>query len=221
MVVLALAVGAGACSKKSESRAAGTSAAAPDAGVAAAPAPAPAPATVAAPRTEPLTGPRAVAVATPSSVAFAVPQQGWWMSVSMPCYNAATAMSPGVGAFDMFAMQYPWLAGALRDADIDIKRDPLAMGAFECSGELCMYAAAELKSPDKVGVILERYPGDGSTPTEFKKLSDTHFTARLRGAAGPRTIHLVLLPIDWSGVTALPDEAWAKEQRRLALEAWP
>jgi hypothetical protein len=117
-------------------------------------------------------------------------------------------------AMDMLAMQNPWLPGAMADGDVDVKRDVVSAGAFACGNEACMFAAVELRDPAKATKILAAYPGDGSTPTNFKQIDPMHAIAHLTGAKGPRTVHLRVVPIDWSGVTTLPDDAWGKDVRR-------
>jgi hypothetical protein len=153
-------------------------------------------------------GPSVTPVRT-DSVAFVVPKDAlWWGEMNFACYRSVMSLTGTKTAGEAFEKLSPTVPSAMAAGDIDLGRDMAAMGAFDCGGTPCIYVAATLKSPEKMGVVLEKLlPGVAQ-----KKIDDRHYTLDTPGMKGTRVIHVHVVPLQW---TEIPKgDTWVTESAR-------
>jgi hypothetical protein len=151
----------------------------------------------------------AVAPTVTSSITFVVPKdKATWAELSFPCYRAVIELQPGTKPSEAFYKVSPLVEVALHAADIDIDRgDFAAIGGWECGGGTCMYIAANLRQPEKIGDMLRAIPN-----VTVKEVAKDHYTFDAPGANGARSIHVRSVPIRWPD--KLPSDAWSTEQAK-------
>jgi hypothetical protein len=144
------------------------------------------------------------------SVAFVVPKADtkWWGEMNFSCYRAAMSLTGTRTAGEAFEKLSPNVIPAMQKADIDLGRDMAAMGAFDCGGSPCLYVAATLTKPEKMPDVLSTL-----LPTSNpKQVSPGHYTLETAGMTGTRTIHVRVIPIQWSAAPS--GDAWNTEAGR-------
>lgn len=148
-----------------------------------------------------------------NSVTFVVPKSaGWWGEFQFACYRAVMSLTGKSSPGEAFERISPTVPEAMRAGGIDLGRDLAGMGMFECGGSPCIYIAAALEHPEKMKDMLDRLI-PGVTATTVAPDHYTLGTASTVNASGTRTIHVRVVPLDWSAVKA-PDDAWSKEAAR-------
>jgi hypothetical protein len=151
-----------------------------------------------------------VSPVTTRSVAFVVPSEtaNWWGEMNFSCYRAAMSLTGTRTAGEAFEKLSPTVPSAMASAGIDLGRDMAAIGGFDCGGTPCLYVAAALAQPEKMPDVLAKLlPG-----TPQKTVAPGHYTIDTKGMTGTRTIHIRVVPIQWS---AVPDgDAWNTEAGR-------
>lgn len=194
LIVLALA---GACSKKREAPPAATGS-----GSAKAEAPAAAP-------IKKIDGPSVTPVQT-RAVAFVVPRPDtkWWGELNFSCYRAAMSLSGTRTAGEAFENLSPTVPGAMAAGGIDLGRDLAALGGFDCGDTPCIYAVAALAHPEKMSEVLAKLLPQ-SPP---KTVAPGHYTLETAGMTGPRTIHVRVVPLQWTTVPS--GDPWNAEAAR-------
>lgn len=142
----------------------------------------------------------------------------WWFTVSPPCYHALSSADPGgydgPRAFDMIMRQHPDLPGLLRDMDVDVERDLVEIGGFECGSKFCVYSAMVLRQPERLRLALEaltRAPGVTSGTVEL--VEPGHFVATYSAVRAVK-MHLRLVELDWSGRDAKRVDGWTRDAMR-------
>jgi len=158
-----------------------------------------------APPPKKIDGPSVTPIKT-ESVAFVVPkaETAWWGEMNFSCYRALMSLSGTKTAGEAFERLSPAVPGAMAAGGIDIGRDLAAIGAFDCGGTPCIYAVAHLEQPEKMGEVVSRL-----MPTPAKDMGKGHWVAETQGVNGPRSIHIRMVPIQWSAVPGGDD--WNKE----------
>lgn len=143
------------------------------------------------------------------SVAFVVPKDAqWWGEMNFSCYRAVMSLSGTKTAGEAFEKLSPNVPGAMAAGGIDLGRDMAAIGAFDCGGTPCLYVVGTLAQPDKMGEVLQKLvPG-----IPHKMVVPGHYTMETQGMRGVRTIHVRVIPLQW---TAKPTgDAWLAEAGR-------
>ena len=144
-----------------------------------------------------------------SGVTFVAPKDAaWWGEMNFACYRAVMSMSGTKRAGEAFEQLSPNVKPAMDAAGIDLGRDLAGVGAFDCNGSPCIYVAAHLDHPEKLGEVLKALV-PGAPP---KDLGKGHYQIETVGVAGPRTVHVRIVPIQWG--TNTPDDAWSQEAAR-------
>jgi hypothetical protein len=198
ILAFAAIVAAGACGKKDSKSPPGaaSSGTAATAGSAATPPPA-----------APITGPSITPTVT-SSITFVTPREPTtWVEMSFPCYRAAVELQAGSKASSAFFQASPLVEPALRAADIDLERDVAAIGGWDCGGGPCLYAAVTLRHPEKIADMVKTIPN--VTP---KEVAPGHFAFDAAGASGPRSIHIRVVPLQWTAKA--PTDPWSAEMAK-------
>lgn len=162
----------------------------------------------AVPTTLPATAPKAGAIAptVTNSVTFVTPSNAkWWGEMNFACYRAVTSLSGTKSAGEAFENISPLVAPAMKAANVDLGRDLAAIGGFDCGDTPCFYVAAHLTAPEKVkdalGILAPQAPP--------KEVSPGHYVIETPGANGTRTMHIRVVPLDW---TAKPgNDAWSQQ----------
>ncbi len=158
-----------------------------------------------APPTKKFDGPSVSPVVT-NSVTFVAPKGAtWWGEMNFACYRAVMSLSGTAKAGEAFEKLSPNVIPAMAAGGIDLGRDLAAVGGFDCGGSPCMYVAANIAHPEKMGEVL-KILAPASPP---KDLGKGHYQLETPGANGPRTIHVRVVPIQWEG--DLPDDRWSQE----------
>lgn len=153
-------------------------------------------------------GPSVSPVVT-NSVTFVAPKDAaWWGEMNFACYRAVMSLSGTKTPGEAFEKLSPNVIPAMTAMGVDLGRDLAAMGAFDCNGSPCMYVAATLDHPEKMGEMLKIL----SPAAPPKDLGKGHYTLETPGVNGPRTVHVRAIPIQWAG--DLPDDRWSQEQGR-------
>jgi hypothetical protein len=148
-----------------------------------------------------------------NSVTFVVPKStSWWGEFQFACYRAVMSLTGKRDAGDAFDNLSPTVPEAMRAGGIDLGRDLAGMGMFECGGSPCIYVAATLAQPEKMKDVLDKLI-PGTTATVVAPGHYTLGTASTVNPSGTRTIHVRVVPLDWSA-TKVPDDAWSKEAAR-------
>ena len=156
-----------------------------------------------------ITGPSVTPVKT-ESVAFVVPEPDtkWWGEVNISCYRAAMSLTGTRSAGEAFEKITPTAKDAMAVADIDLGRDLAAIGGFDCGGSPCLYVAAAIAKPEKMGDVLTKL-----LPTMPSRMVETgHYTIDTPGMRGTRTIHIRVVPLQWTAKPA--GDAWNLEAAR-------
>ncbi len=150
-------------------------------------------------------GPSVSPVVT-NSVTFVAPKNAaWWGEMNFACYRAVMSLTGTKQAGEAFEKLSPNVIPAMAAGGIDLGRDLAAVGGYDCNGSPCMYVAATLDHPEKMGEVL-RILVPGSPP---KDLGKGHYQLETPGVNGPRTIHIRVVPIQWAG--DLPEDRWSQE----------
>lgn len=169
----------------------------------------------AAPTTIPVKKPDGPAVtpAITNSVTFVVPKESaWWGELQFSCYRAVMSLTGKTSAGEAFEKIGPTVPEAMKAGGIDLGRDLAGIGMFECKGSPCIYVAAALAQPAKMADVLAKLV-PASPP---KTVAPGHYTFETPSTVNPsgkRTIHVRVVPLDWSAVKP-PDDAWSKEAAR-------
>ena len=155
----------------------------------------------------------AIAPTISNSVTFVVPKAAsWWGEFQFACYRAVMSLTGKGSAGDAFERISPTVPEAMRAGGIDLGRDLAGMGMFECGGSPCIYVAATLAHPERMKDVLDRLV-PGSTATAVAPGHYTIGTPSTVNPSGTRTIHVRVVPLDWSAAK-VPDDAWSKEAAR-------
>src|ERR1041385_924844 len=143
-------------------------------------APAPAPAVDKAPAPKKPDGPSITPIVT-SSLTFFVPKDAsWWGEMSFACYAGAIRLQAGSQPSEAFTKISPMVAPAMAAGDIDLDKDVAAIGLWGCGDGACMYAAVELRHPEKLPALLEALtPG-----AKAKQVGKDHYTIETPGEQG-------------------------------------
>ena len=141
-----------------------------------------------------------------NSVTFVTPKAAaWWGEMNFACYRAVMSLSGTKTPGEAFEKLSPTVVPAMTAGGIDLGRDLAAIGGYDCGGSPCMYVAANLAHPEKMGEVL-KILAPGTPP---KDLGKGHYQLETPGANGPRTIHIRVVPIQWAG--DLPTDKWSQE----------
>lgn len=153
-------------------------------------------------------GPSVSPVVT-NSVTFVSPKAAaWWGEMNFACYRAVMSLSGTKTPGEAFEKLSPNVVPAMTAGGIDLGRDLAAIGGYDCAGSPCMYVAATLDHPEKMGEVLKIL----SPAAPPKDLGKGHYQLETAGVNGPRTIHIRVVPIQWAG--DLPDDKWSQESGR-------
>jgi hypothetical protein len=148
-----------------------------------------------------------------NSVTFVVPKSSsWWGEFQFACYRAVMSLTGKNSPGEAFERIGPTVPEAMRAGGIDLGRDLAGMGMFECGGSPCIYIAATLEHPEKMKAVLDKLIPNVTSTT----VAPGHYTlatASTVNPSGTRTIHVRVVPLDWSATKA-PDDAWSKEAAR-------
>lgn len=109
-------------------------------------------------------------------------------------------------AGDAFEKISPMVPEAMAAGGIDLGRDMAGMGIFACGEGPCLYVAANLAHPEKMPDVLGKLV-PGKQPAT---IAPGHYTLDTQGVNGTRTIHVRVVPIDWS-TAKVPGDAWSQE----------
>ena len=163
---------------------------------------------VAPPAPKKIDGPSVTPTKT-ESVAFVVPKDAkWWGEMNFSCYRAAMTLSGTKTPGEAFENLSPTVKPAMAAADIDLGRDMAAIGAFDCGDTPCIYVVGTLTQPEKMADVLQQLvPG-----IPHKTVAPGHYTMETKGLTGVRTIHIRVIPLQWTAVPA--GDAWNKEAAR-------
>ena len=155
----------------------------------------------------------AITPAISNSVTFVVPKSAsWWGEFQFSCYRAVMSLTGKNSPGEAFERISPTVPEAMRAGGIDLGRDLAGMGMFECGGSPCIYIAATLEHPEKMKDVLDKLIPNVASKT----VAPNHYTlgtASTVNPSGTRTIHVRVVPLDWSATKA-PDDAWSKEAAR-------
>ncbi|MBA3502006.1 MAG: hypothetical protein M4D80_16795 [Myxococcota bacterium] len=156
-----------------------------------------------------ITGPSVTPIKT-ESVAFVVPKADtkWWGEVNMSCYRAAMSLTGKTSASEAFEKISPTVKEAMAAGDIDIGRDLAAIGAMDCGDTPCLYVAATIPKPEKMAEVL----GKLLPNMPQKTVANGHYTIDTPGTRGTRTIHIRVVPLQWTAKPA--GDAWNVEAAR-------
>lgn len=141
-----------------------------------------------------------------SAVTFVTPKSAaWWGEMNFACYRAVMSLTGTKRAGEAFEKLSPNVVPAMAAAGIDLGRDMAAIGAFDCGGSPCMYVVGRLDHPEKMGEVLKVLLPE-SPP---KDLGKGHYQFETPGVRGPRTVHVRVVPLQWTG--DVPDDRWSHE----------
>ncbi|HLL22049.1 MAG TPA: hypothetical protein VK427_07955 [Kofleriaceae bacterium] len=147
---------------------------------------------------------------TSQTIAFVVPKRDakWWGEMNFACYRSVMSLTGSRAAGDAFEKLSPNVPIAMAAGEIDLGRDLAAIGMFDCGDTPCLYVAATLTKPEKMPDVLGKLvPG-----APVKTLTPGHYTVDTPGAAGTRTIHVRVTPVQWASVPT--GDAWNVEVAR-------
>jgi hypothetical protein len=153
-------------------------------------------------------GPSITPVKT-ESVTFVVPKAArWWGEFNLSCYRGAMSLSGTKSAAEPFERISPNVPSAMAAGNIDLGTDLTAFGMFDCGGTPCIYVAARLTKPEKMPEVLAKLlPG-----IPQQTVAPNHYTLDTPGTTGRRTIHVRVVPVQWSATPA--GDAWISEAAR-------
>lgn len=144
---------------------------------------------------------------TSSSITFVTPKAAaWWGELDFACYRAVMSLTGTRTAGEAFEKLSPTVPEAMAAGGIDLGRDLAGIGMFECNGSPCLYVAAALAHPEKMGDVLGKLL-PGVTP---KVVAPDHYALDTKGTNGVRTIHVRVVPLDWSAAK-IPTDAWSQQ----------
>jgi len=148
-------------------------------------------------------GPAVVPVVS-KNITFVTPKPGvTWAELAFPCYRAAIELEPGNSVSAPFYQASPLVQPALEAAGIDIERGDLAaLGGWDLGDGACLYIAANLRKPEKIGDMVAMIAPAAKQPEPL------HWAFEAPGAHGTRSIHIRVVPIRWGD--SVPNDPWSK-----------
>lgn len=139
------------------------------------------------------------------NITFVAPKAGAsWFEVGFPCLRAGIGLEAGGTIAAAMYKASPFIEPAMKAAGIDPDRDIAALGYWELGDARAVYLAVTLREPAAIGAAMAGIP-----TAKQKLLAPLHWSLTIRGDAGPRTVHVRVLPLNWGD--SVPDDAWSHE----------